>query len=176
MLTNINVSEIISNWKTSNNNWLSQQIVSNGSLSALQCTFWLYTVHCPMPKCLFSWFCTLGASHSWAYFEAHCRGRNTRVMAFPVYIQYILYFSSITKSKNHQLVIKLPIGDLELGIGVLGLGIRDFPNPENTNPWITNWLLYYQLVISTFSSLLRYTPLGNCLEKKKKNLICWINV
>ena len=32
-----------------------------------------------------------------------------------------------TKSWNHQLVIKWPIGDFDLGIGVLGLGIGDFP-------------------------------------------------
>ena len=60
------------------------------------------------------------------------------------------------KSKNHQLVIKLPIGDLFWGLIFLGLGIGDFLNPENTNSKfkIINWLFYHQLVIFTFTSLL----------------------
>ena len=58
------------------------------------------------------------------------------------------------------MVIKLSIGDLGLGIGVLELGILDWnpqsPIVKNTNPKfkITMWSFYHQLVISTFSSLL----------------------
>ena len=67
-----------------------------------------------------------------------------------------------TKSGNHQLVIKLPIGDFELGIGVFRIGDRGFkstiPNPQNTNTQIKiiNWQFYHHLVIFTFSSLLWY--------------------
>ena len=50
-------------------------------------------------------------------------------------------------------MIKCLIGDFELGIGVIKSPI---PNPKNTKPQfkITKWVLYDQLVISTFSSLL----------------------
>ena len=70
-------------------------------------------------------------------------------------IYYLRY--QITKSGNHQLVIKLPIGDFELGIGVFRiLGLEISPNSKNTNPKlkIKNWLFYYQLGLSTLSSLL----------------------
>ena len=45
-----------------------------------------------------------------------------------------------TKSDIHQMVIKLPIDDFELEIGVFKFKI-------------TNWSFYHQLVIPTFSSL-----------------------
>ena len=59
------------------------------------------------------------------------------------------WWTLLTKSENHQRVIKLPTGDLELGIGVFR--IRDWrfksqiPNPKNTNPQfkITNWKFYH---------------------------------
>ena len=39
---------------------------------------------------------------------------------------------SRTKSGNHRLVIKLSIGNFDLGIGVLR--IEEIPHPKNTNP------------------------------------------
>ena len=54
------------------------------------------------------------------------------------------------------MVIKLPIGGFELGIGVFMIRDQGFksqiPNPNNTNPKfkITNWSLYHQFMISTF--------------------------
>ena len=52
----------------------------------------------------------------------------------------------------------------ELEIGVLKSPI---PSPKNTNPQfkITNWSLYHQSVISTFSSLILYK------EFHQKNLV-----
>ena len=63
------------------------------------------------------------------------------------------------------MVIKMPIDDFELGIGVFR--IRDwrtespFPKPKHTNPQfkITNWSFYHHLVISNFSSLM-FVSLG----------------
>ena len=45
----------------------------------------------------------------------------------------VLVLYQRTKMINHQLEIKLPIVDFDLGIGVSRLGIGDFPNLENTN-------------------------------------------
>ena len=52
-------------------------------------------------------------------------------------------------------MIKWPIGDFELKIDVSR--IWEIPNPKNANPPFktTNWSFYPQLMISTFSSLLR---------------------
>ena len=66
-------------------------------------------------------------------------------------------------------MIKLPIGDFELGIGAFRIGDWEFPNPENTNFLfkITNWSFYHQLVISAFNSLikkvLKLTPFWSLL-------------
>ena len=51
--------------------------------------------------------------------------------------------------QNYRLVIFI------WGLVFLGLVIGDFPNPEGKHSKfkIANWLLYHQLVISTFSSL-----------------------
>ena len=55
-----------------------------------------------------------------------------------------------TKSGYHLLVIKLPIGDFELGIGVFWIG--DFQNPKNTNPQlkITIFFIFLKSSIGIF--------------------------
>ena len=59
-----------------------------------------------------------------------------------------------------KVVIKLPIGDFELGLGVFRIGDwglkSQIPNPKNTNSQfkMTNWQFYHYSVIFTFSSLI----------------------
>ena len=54
---------------------------------------------------------------------------------------------------NDQLVI------FNCWLVFLGLGKSPIPNPKNTNPYfkINHWSFYYQLVISTFCSLMEKT-------------------
>ena len=64
-------------------------------------------------------------------------------------------------SGNHQLLIKLPIGDFELGIGVFQnyqfVILSPISDLINTNPQfkMTNWSFYHQLLIYTFSSWIK---------------------
>ena len=67
------------------------------------------------------------------------------------------------------MVIKLPIADFELGIGVFRIGDQGFkspiPNPKNPIPRfkITNWSFYHPLVIYTLSSRI------SCVKPLKHN-------
>ena len=75
------------------------------------------------------------------------------------------------------MVIKLPIGDFELGIGIFRIRYWGFKSPilnfKNTIPQfkITNWSFDHQLVISTFSSLITELSSGYlCLDFLRQDL------
>ena len=50
------------------------------------------------------------------------------------------------------MVIKLPIGDFDIGIFVLGLGIGDLPNPENTNSKSKSPIGYFSPIVNFFTN------------------------
>ena len=72
------------------------------------------------------------------------------------------------------MVIKLPIGNFELGIGDLFYPIPYLESPI-TNPFIantqiklTNWSYYHQMVISTFNALIQQHEQEKKKEKAKE--------